>query len=123
MIPTVLAAVSLLIWIYLIAARGGFWQATERDDAGPAPRAWPGVIAVIPARDEASGIGRTVESLLRQDYPGAFSIVLEGEIGFRSNDKEVVLGVGGYIVKPRGEVHAMWNAGRVPGFRLIVATT
>jgi quercetin dioxygenase-like cupin family protein len=43
-----------------------------------------------------------------------FSIVLEGEIGFRSDDKEVVLGAGGYIVKPRGEVHAMWNAGAVP---------
>ena len=42
-----------------------------------------------------------------------FSIVLEGEIGFRSGDQEVVLGPGGYIVKPRGEVHAMWNAGTV----------
>jgi len=40
-----------------------------------------------------------------------YSIVLEGEIGFRSNDQEVVLGAGGYIIKPRGEVHAMWNAG------------
>ncbi len=39
------------------------------------------------------------------------SIVLEGEIGFRSNDQEVVLKAGGYTVKPRGEVHAMWNAG------------
>ena len=43
-----------------------------------------------------------------------YSIVLEGEIGFRSNDQEVVLGPGGYIVKPRGEVHAMWNAGATP---------
>ena len=43
-----------------------------------------------------------------------FSIVLEGEIGFRSEDQEVVLGAGGYIVKPRGEVHAMWNAGTTP---------
>ena len=42
------------------------------------------------------------------------SIVLEGEIGFRSEDQEVVLGPGGYIVKPRGQVHAMWNAGAVP---------
>lgn len=40
-----------------------------------------------------------------------YSIVLDGEIGFRSNDQEVVLGPGGYIIKPRGEVHAMWNAG------------
>ena len=42
------------------------------------------------------------------------SIVLEGQIGFRSEDQEVVLGPGGYIVKPRGEVHAMWNAGSTP---------
>ena len=42
------------------------------------------------------------------------SFVLEGEIGFRSEDQEVVLGAGGYIIKPRGEVHAMWNAGSTP---------
>jgi quercetin dioxygenase-like cupin family protein len=43
-----------------------------------------------------------------------YSIVTEGEIGFRSGDREVVLGPGGYITKARGELHAMWNAGRVP---------
>lgn len=43
-----------------------------------------------------------------------FSIVLEGQIGFRSEDREVVLAPGGYIIKPRGEVHAMWNAGDTP---------
>ena len=43
-----------------------------------------------------------------------YSIVTEGEIGFRSGDREVVLGPGGYITKPRGEPHAMWNAGPVP---------
>jgi quercetin dioxygenase-like cupin family protein len=43
-----------------------------------------------------------------------YSIVTEGEIGFRSGDREVVLGPGGYIAKPRGELHAMWNAGAVP---------
>ena len=42
------------------------------------------------------------------------SIVLEGRIGFRSEDQEVVLGPGGYIIKPRNQVHAMWNAGDVP---------
>lgn len=41
-----------------------------------------------------------------------YSIVTEGEIGFRSGDREVVLGPGGYITKPRGELHAMWNAGK-----------
>ena len=43
-----------------------------------------------------------------------YSIVLEGEIGFRSEDQEVVLGAGGYIVKPHGQVHAMWNAAEMP---------
>ena len=43
-----------------------------------------------------------------------YSIVTEGEIGFRSGDREVVLGAGGYITKPRGETHTMWNAGRTP---------
>ncbi|GAA4657454.1 cupin domain-containing protein [Kineococcus glutinatus] len=40
-----------------------------------------------------------------------FSIVTSGTIGFRSGDDEVVLEAGGYIVKPRGELHTMWNAG------------
>ncbi|MGX7678353.1 cupin domain-containing protein [Jatrophihabitans sp. DSM 45814] len=43
-----------------------------------------------------------------------YSIVTQGEIGFRSGDREVVLGPGGYVTKPRGELHTMWNAGLVP---------
>jgi quercetin dioxygenase-like cupin family protein len=43
-----------------------------------------------------------------------FSIVTEGQIGFRSGDREAVLGPGGYITKPRGELHTMWNAGPSP---------
>jgi len=40
-----------------------------------------------------------------------FSIVTSGAIGFRSGGDEVVLEAGGYISKPRGELHTMWNAG------------
>ena len=43
-----------------------------------------------------------------------YSIVTQGQIGFRSGDREVVLGPGGYITKPRDEMHTMWNAGDVP---------
>ncbi|GIH28650.1 cupin [Acrocarpospora phusangensis] len=43
------------------------------------------------------------------------SVVLEGQIGFRSDNDEIVLGPGGYITKPRGRMHAMWNAGTTPG--------
>jgi quercetin dioxygenase-like cupin family protein len=50
------------------------------------------------------------------------SIVTAGKIGFRSDDTEVVLEPGGYITKPRGEMHAMWNAGDEPG-RIIEVIT
>ena len=76
MVPSLLAAAALVVWVYLIAGRGGFWLAAERDDGGPAPATWPAVTAVIPARDEAESVGQTIASLLQQDYPGAFSIVL-----------------------------------------------
>jgi hopene-associated glycosyltransferase HpnB len=73
---TILAIAAFAGWVYLIACRGGFWLAAERDDGGPAPSAWPAVNAVIPARDEAESVGQTVASLLQQDYRGAFSVVL-----------------------------------------------
>lgn len=50
------------------------------------------------------------------------SIVTEGEIGFRSEDHEVVLGRGGYIIKPRAQVHAMWNAGTTPARMIEIIT-
>ena len=71
-----LAAAALAVWIYLIAGRGGFWLAGERDDGGPTPETWPSVMIVIPARDEAESVGQTVASLLQQDYAGAFSVIL-----------------------------------------------
>jgi hopene-associated glycosyltransferase HpnB len=64
-------------WLYLIAARGGFWQSAERDTAPAAPpKAWPHVVAVVPARDESGCIADSIGSLLRQDYPGRFSVIL-----------------------------------------------
>ena len=42
------------------------------------------------------------------------SYVIDGVIGFRSDGHEVSLAAGGYIVKPRGELHSMWNAGPGP---------
>ncbi|MGO9741314.1 MAG: glycosyltransferase [Roseiarcus sp.] len=76
MVASLATAVALAIWIYLVGWRGGFWCAGERDGGGPTPAAWPDVFAVIPARDEAAGVGQAIGSLLRQDYPGSFAIVL-----------------------------------------------
>jgi quercetin dioxygenase-like cupin family protein len=50
------------------------------------------------------------------------SCVIFGEIGFRSNGREVSLGPGGYIVKPRGELHSMWNAGTEPARMIEIVT-
>ena len=67
----------LAIWLYLLAGRGGFWLARERDgEVAPLGGPWPAITAVIPARDEAECIGETVASLLRQDYPGAFTVIV-----------------------------------------------
>src|SRR5689334_14783352 len=74
----VVGSLAVAIWAYLLLFRGGFWLARERDDrAEPAePKAWPSVVAVVPARDEADVIARSLGSLLAQDYPGEFRIVL-----------------------------------------------
>ena len=78
MFATAIAMAALGVWIYLLLARGGFWLARERDDRGqpPAPAAWPAVTAVVPARDEADVIARSIGSLLAQDYPGELRVIL-----------------------------------------------
>jgi hopene-associated glycosyltransferase HpnB len=77
MLAQILTALSLAIWLYLLLGRGGFWLSSQRDDGELAPvRAWPRLTIVIPARDEAEGIGACIGSLLAQDYAGAWSIVL-----------------------------------------------
>ena len=74
---TILAALACAIWVGLLAGHGGFWLARERDTAAlPAPPRWPSVVAVVPARDEADVIARSIGSLVAQDYPGAFRVVL-----------------------------------------------
>jgi hopene-associated glycosyltransferase HpnB len=93
----------LAIWLYLLAGRGAFWLGRERDDEGPewAGR-WPAVVAIIPARDEAECVGKTIGSLLRQDYPGEFSVILvddqsrDGTAGV-AREAAASLGAGGRL--------------------------
>ncbi len=73
----VVASIALAVWLYLLFARGAFWRCTERDDWEPARlAAWPRVAAVVPARNEAESIGESIGSLLAQDYPGAWTVIL-----------------------------------------------
>ena len=80
MSPAVLlGALALAIWVYLLTAHGGFWRMRERDDRDEPkaePKTWPSVVAVTPARNEADVITRSTGSLLAQDYPGPFRVIL-----------------------------------------------
>ncbi len=74
-----LAALTFAIWLVLIATWGAFWQLWRFDadhDSVAQPPAWPPVVAVVPARNEARTIGETVSSLARQDYPGQLRIIV-----------------------------------------------
>ncbi len=73
------AILSLFVWIGLILFWGRFWWADQRLLPAPARdpgRKWPDVVAVIPARNEAPTIGRTVSSLLAQAYPGKLEVIV-----------------------------------------------
>ena len=52
----------LAIWLYLLLAHNGFWQLKERDghEVLPAPARWPSVVAVVPARNEADVIQKSI---------------------------------------------------------------
>jgi hopene-associated glycosyltransferase HpnB len=65
---TIAGVATVLIWIYLAAARGRFWQVSRLMATEPATNAEPSFVAVvIPARDEVEVVGRCVTSLLRQE--------------------------------------------------------
>src|SRR5450755_3601919 len=88
---TVLAFLACAVWVYLLAARGGFWRAAQRDDtavnAPLEPVAWPDVAVVMPARNEEELIGMSVASLLRQDYRGKLSLIVVDD---QSSDRTAV---------------------------------
>jgi hopene-associated glycosyltransferase HpnB len=115
---TLIAAIPLAIWIYLFFARGNFWQLRD-DEIEPKPlNSWPRVVAVVPARNEAATIARSITSLAKQDYPGKFSVVVLDD---HSNDGTADLarkaaedcGAAGRIsVHPAAELPQGW-AGKV----------
>ena len=73
--------VPLAIWLYLLLLHRGFWLLRERDTAAVTqPAAWPSVVAVVPARNEADVIQQSVGSLVAQEYPGPFHIVLVDDL-------------------------------------------
>ena len=105
----------LAIWLYLLVARQGFWLLRERDTKPVAePLNWPSVVAVVPARNEADVIQHSIASLLAQDYPGEFRVVLvddqsddgTGDLARALKDERLTVMTGG--ARPSGWTGKLW---------------
>ncbi|WP_067922500.1 glycosyltransferase [Alicyclobacillus shizuokensis] len=89
-----LLVLALAAWVYLLCAHGGYWRthiglpaalpadaravpATDkRDTCSVASGGYPPVCVIVPARNEAEILPRSLPGLLRQDYPGRLRVVL-----------------------------------------------
>ena len=80
MITDLVAAVPLLLWLYLLLGRGRFWRVSRHVRTSRPSRlaAGPRVVAVIPARNEAEVISRSIRSLLNQTMPLQIVMVDDG---------------------------------------------
>jgi hopene-associated glycosyltransferase HpnB len=105
----------LAIWLFMALFRNGFWLLRERDTAPvDEPQSWPSVVAVVPARNEADVIARTMASLVAQDYPGDFHILLvddqsedgTGDIARALNSDRLTVLTG--AARPTGWTGKLW---------------
>ena len=105
-----IAAAALLAWAYLLALHGRFWRSGP-ELAAARPDGAPPVLVVVPARDEAETIGRSIASLLAQDYPGALRVVLVDD---RSSDATAAIARA--LPDPRGRLAVLAGAPRPRGW-------
>jgi hopene-associated glycosyltransferase HpnB len=123
-VPVVVGACALavLVWAYLLVAHGGYWRTDQRlPEPGPNPGpddrpTWPSVTAVVPARNEAAVLGTTLPSLLAQEYPGAFGVVLvddESSDGTAQITAQIAAERGGRLLVVRGHAPPPGWAGKV----------
>ncbi|MCX7594694.1 MAG: glycosyltransferase, partial [Fischerella sp.] len=80
-----LVLLSLVIWSGLLTVWGQFWRTDQQlEFTKTIDGKLPSVCVVIPARNEAELLPKTLRSLLCQSYPGWFNIFLVDD---RSTDK------------------------------------
>jgi hypothetical protein len=63
MVFVIMTFLALAVWSYTAVGGGGSWRCRERDDGDRyPPGAWPRLAVMIPACDEAEGIGPALQS-------------------------------------------------------------
>lgn len=73
-LATSVATLTALTWSYLVLARGAFWRVKSAKTDANDTRFSGGIVAIVPARNEAELIGPVVTSLLNQSV--ALPVVL-----------------------------------------------
>jgi hopene-associated glycosyltransferase HpnB len=97
----IVAGVSLVVWIFLAFGHGGFWRTSQRlPDAG-VPDQWPSLVAIVPARDEAEVLPATLPTLIGQDYPGSFRVIVVDDDS-ADGTGEVATRLGASVVRAAG---------------------
>ncbi len=129
-----IGAAVVIAWAVLLLFRGGFWRADQRlprDVA--APPEWPGVVAVIPARNEAATIADVVGAHRAADYPGGYPVIVVDD-GSGDGTAALARAAGAMVVAapalPPGWSGKLWalkagieQAGRVaPGAQWLLLT-
>ncbi len=112
-----LSIASLGIWLGMVLIWGGFWRARPRIEevATTEPASWPRVVALVPARNEAGLIARTVTALRSQAYPGDASILIIDDHSEDGTAAEARAAAGNHAVEvigaeplPRGWSGKLW---------------
>ncbi len=72
---SLLGTLALAAWLYLALERGFFWIPLLPQESFE-PTVLPSVAIVVPARNEAKVLPRSLPSLLAQNYAGAWRVIL-----------------------------------------------
>lgn len=111
---SVVGIASILCWIGVAVRADRPWdmRPVGEDEPEPAaPAAWPSVAILVPARNEAESLPRTLPALLAQDYPGSKRVIVVDD---RSTDRtgDVARSLGAEVVAgrdlPEGWAGKVW---------------
>jgi len=72
----IISGISFACWVYLALFHGNFWKPLLDDKEAPAPILWPSIDIIIPARNEADVLPQSLPSILSQEYPGPWRVIL-----------------------------------------------